>query len=224
VRIARYQGRLRALDDGARFYSRSFARDAWSTAKQLLIWRDDLYAAGWRGQPIEGGGARLDTMASLEAADGLPLGISLGERLQAVLDGLRDGADLSIERVDVVSAEERFPPLWRRLLTKLRGHGVDIQALEAPKPMGDSDLAAIQRSLNGGKASNFAGDGSLVIVDAEDEWQAADAVAAWLASGNNSETVIIRGTRCPGFDAEVDPVGRTTGAGLLVGSAAVPLS
>lgn len=201
VRIARYQGRLRALDDGARFYSRSFARDAWSTAKQLLIWRDDLYAAGWRGQPIEGGGARLDTMASLEAADGLPLGISLGERLQAVLDGLRDGADLSIERVDVVSAEERFPPLWRRLLTELRGHGVDIQALEAPKPMGDSDLAAIQRSLNGGKASNFAGDGSLVIVDAEDEWQAADAVAAWLASGNNSETVIIRGTGCPGFDA-----------------------
>ena len=73
VRIARYQGRLRALDDGDRFYSRSFARDAWSTAKQLLIWRDELYAAGWQGQPIEGGGARLDTMASLEAADGLPV-------------------------------------------------------------------------------------------------------------------------------------------------------
>lgn len=145
VRIARYQGRLRAFDDGARFYSRSFARDAWSTAKQLLIWRDELYAASWRGQPIEGGGARLDTMASLEAADGLPLGTSLGERLQAVLNGLHDGADLPIERIELASPEERLSSLWRRLLTELRAKGVVIQALEAPEPGGNSDLAAIQR-------------------------------------------------------------------------------
>src|SRR5690606_27547161 len=207
VRIARYQGRLRALDDGDRFYSRSFARDAWSTAKQLLIWRDELYAAGWQGQPIEGGGARLDTMASLEAADGLPLGTSLGERLQAILDGLRDGTDLPIKRIEVTSPEERFPPLWRRLLTELRGNGVDIQVLEAPKPTGDSDLAAIQRSLGGVKVSEFTGDGSLVILDAEDEWQAADAAAAWLASGDNGETVIIRGTGCPALDAACQRLG-----------------
>ncbi len=207
VRIARYLGRLRKLDDGTRFYTRSFARDSWSTAKQLMVWRDELYATGWRGQPVEAAGARLDTMASIESVNDLPLGTSLGERLQAVLNGLRAGVGLPIERIEVVSPEERFPSLWRLLLTELRNNGVDIQVLEAPKPMGDSDLAAIQRSLNGDKASRFTGDGSLVVLDAEDEWQAADAVAAWLASGNNDETVIVRGEGCLALDAACQRLG-----------------
>ena len=46
VRIARYQGRLRVLDDGQQFYSQSFARDAWATAKQILAWRDELCGGG----------------------------------------------------------------------------------------------------------------------------------------------------------------------------------
>ncbi len=207
VRIARYLGRLRTLDDGARFYTRSFARDSWSTAKQLMVWRDELYAAGWRGQPIKAVGARLDTMALIESVNDLPLGTSLGERLQAVLNDLRDGAALPIERIEVVSPEEHFPPLWRRLLTELRMNGVDIHVLEAPRPMGASDLAAIQRSLNGDEASKFTGDGSLVILDAEDEWQAADAVAAWLASGDNDETVIIRGEGSLALDAACQRLG-----------------
>lgn len=88
VRIARYQGRLRLLDNGSRFYSRSFARDAWATAKQILAWRDELYASGWKGQQIDNAGPRLETMASLEIVEGHPLGNSTGERLLAVLEGL----------------------------------------------------------------------------------------------------------------------------------------
>jgi hypothetical protein len=201
VRIARYQERLRSLDDGSRFYSRSFARDAWATAKQILAWRDELYASGWQGQPIESAGARLETMASIETTAGQPLGNSRGERLHAVLEVLTKEHELPIERIDVVPSEKRLPTMWRRLLVRLRATGITIRSLELPANTGNSDLVAIQRALCGVKAEKFVGDGSLIILDADDEWQAADAVAAWLASGDNRETVIVRGTGGPALDA-----------------------
>ena len=79
VRIARYQGRLRVLDDGRQFYSQSFARDAWATAKQILAWRDELCAAGWTGAPIVGGGPRLHALAEIEMASAQTLGKNIGE-------------------------------------------------------------------------------------------------------------------------------------------------
>lgn len=207
VRIARYQGRLHSLDDGSRFYSRSFVRDAWATTKQILAWRDELYASGWQGQRIPNGGPRLETMALLEIADGQPLGGSPGERLHAVLEILNKGHNLPIEEIGVVSSEERLPLMWRRLLARLRANGINIKSLEAPANKGDSDLVAIQCALRGDKAAKFIGDGSFIILDADDEWQAADGVAAWLASGDNRETVIVRGTGCPALDAACRRVG-----------------
>jgi ATP-dependent helicase/nuclease subunit B len=201
VRIARYQGRLRLLDNGARFYSQSFARDAWATAKQILAWRDELYASGWRGQLIDNAGTRLQTMASLEIGEGQPLGKSAGERLLTVLDGLKTGRAVPIETIDIVVSEERLPMMWRRLFSCLRKAGIAIRNISAPVQTGDSDLIAIQGTLRGDKATKFSGDGSFIILDAEDEWQAADAVAAWLSSGDNRETVIVRGAGCPALDA-----------------------
>lgn len=201
VRIARYQGRLRSLDDGSRFYSRSFARDAWATAKQILAWRDELYASDWKGQRIESAGARLETMASLEMAEGQPLGNSTGERLHTVLEVLATGRAVPIETIDVVTPEEQLPLMWQRLLARLRAGGITIRGFESPTQTGDSDLVAIQCALRGDKATKFVGDGSLIILDADDEWQAADAVAAWLSSGDNRETVIVRGAGCPALDA-----------------------
>lgn len=201
VRIARYQGRLRLLDNGSRFYSRSFARDPWATSKQILAWRDELYASGWKGQLIDNAGPRLETMASLEIAEGPPLGKCAGERLLAVLDGLKSGRPIPIEKIDVVVSEERLPSLWRRLFARLRDRGITIHDIVPPTQTGDSDLVAIQNALRGEKATNFKGDGSITILDAEDEWQAADALAAWLSSGDNRETVIVRGAGCPALDA-----------------------
>ena len=194
VRIARYQGRLRVLDDGRQFYSQSFARDAWATAKQILAWRDELCAAGWTGAPIVGGGQRLATLAKLEMASAQTLGRSIGERVQAVLKSLCDVDDLDIDRVDVTSPESMLPSMWQRLLAQLRNIGVIVRALPPRCAAEGNDLAAVQRSLLGERLSQFAGDGSFVLLDAEDEWQAADAVASWLAAGDNSATVIVRGS------------------------------
>lgn len=67
--------------------------------------------------------------------------------------------------------------MWRRLLAHLRASGITVRNLEPPANTGDTDLVAIQRGLYGIKAEQFVGDGSLIIFDADDEWQAADAVA-----------------------------------------------
>ena len=193
VRIARYQGRLRALDDGRQFYSQSFARDAWATAKQILAWRDELCAAGWTGTPIVGGGSRLGALAELETISAQTLGKNIGERLQAILRSLCSVDDLGIDRLDVTSPESMLPSMWRKLLAQLRNIGVIVRALPPRCAAEGNDLAAVQRSLLGEGLSQFAGDGSFVLLDAEDEWQAADAVASWLAAGDNSTTVIVRG-------------------------------
>jgi ATP-dependent helicase/nuclease subunit B len=135
VRIARYQGRLRRLDDGRRFYSQSFARDAWATAKQVLAWRDELCAAGWTGTPIVGDGPRLEALAKIETISAQNLGKNIGERLPAVLRSLRNvDDDLDINRVDVISPESMLPPIWQKLLMQLRNVGVGVRALPTISP------------------------------------------------------------------------------------------
>ena len=120
------------------------------------------------------------------------LGKNIGERLQAVLTSLCNVNDLDIDRVDVASPE-LLPPIWQKLLAQLRNIGVNVQVLPARCAAEGNDLAAVQHALLGEGLTQFAGDGSFVLLDAEDEWQAADAVASWLAAGDNSATVIVRG-------------------------------
>src|ERR1700736_4938359 len=50
VRIGHYLAALSALDDGNRFYSKSFSRDPWGTTRSLLHLRDELVGSGWKGQ------------------------------------------------------------------------------------------------------------------------------------------------------------------------------
>ncbi len=122
-------------------------------------------------------------------------------RLHAVLEVLATGRAVPIETIDIVSFEERLPLMWQRLLMRLRAGGITIRGYELQTQTGDSDLVAMQCALRGEKAAKFAGDGSLIILDADDEWQPADAVAAWLSSGENRETVIVRGAGCQARDA-----------------------
>ena len=41
IRIGQYLKRLKEADNNERFYSKSIHVDAWSTAKQVLAWRDE---------------------------------------------------------------------------------------------------------------------------------------------------------------------------------------
>ena len=89
VRIAAYVAKLRAAGEG-RFWSASFGKDPWSTAVQLLGWRDTLVAGGWTGAAM--GSPRPDDLAAAESA-GAPLPPGLADRLAALVAavGLRPG-------------------------------------------------------------------------------------------------------------------------------------
>ena len=45
-RIATYLNKLKCAGAG-NFWSRSFDADPWSTAREVLVWRDQLVEAGW---------------------------------------------------------------------------------------------------------------------------------------------------------------------------------
>src|SRR4051794_8379784 len=67
IRIAAWQARLEAADDGNRFWSASLAVDPWSTARVLLDWRDHLIEAG-RNPRQNWSQKRLADLAAAEQA------------------------------------------------------------------------------------------------------------------------------------------------------------
>lgn len=119
LRIAQYLARLRAVDDGQRFFSRSLAADGWSVARMVLGWRDSLVEAGWTGA-VHGGGAWRDTLAEVERAPGT-LAPGQGERLRAVIAALASQRRPPLSELRLATPEELLPDVWRRLLRQLSG-------------------------------------------------------------------------------------------------------
>lgn len=196
VRIAQYSARLKELDDGNRFYSRSFEVDGWSTAARILSWRDALVSFGWSGEEIEAGD-RVNTIAQLERLSNLPLARGSADGLLDVINALRKGQTVTsrIKEIQTVTPHNLLPPLWRELFERLKESGVSIQYIPAAGAATNSDLALVQECLLGTSRTPLKGDGSIVLVEADDEIQASEATAAWLkqhTTGDDS-LVIIRG-------------------------------
>ncbi|MBF0333683.1 MAG: PD-(D/E)XK nuclease family protein [Alphaproteobacteria bacterium] len=189
-RIAAFQARLAVLDGPARFYSCSFATDPWATARQLLSWRDELISGGWDRKPVNNGGERLACLAEVEGLGQPPLPPGQADRLRAVVTAVTPPLDLRV--IELEAPADTLPPLWRCLLQGLTDAGVAVSCRPAPvADEGAGDLACIQRLLDGGQPGSVSGDGSLVMLEADDPWKAADAVAAWLAAGQNDGIAVI---------------------------------
>jgi len=84
-RINEYMQRLEQADRPDAWFHNSLQADSWSTAKQMLAWRDELIGAGWNGLADGATSPRLLSLADVEAVDGLPLSPGREDRLQAVL-------------------------------------------------------------------------------------------------------------------------------------------
>ncbi len=54
IRINQYLQKVAAADTEKAWFHASFTMDKWSTARQLLAWRDELIAAGWNGRSQNG--------------------------------------------------------------------------------------------------------------------------------------------------------------------------
>lgn len=226
LRIAQYLARLRTVDDGDRFYSRSLAADGWSVAERVLGWRDALVEAGWTAE--HGGGARLnarlDTLAAVERAPA-PLAPGRADRLRAVLDDLAEPRAAPAAEVRLATPAGLLPPPWRMLLDRLAACGTRIVPARDPASVADGDLGALGRRLTGGASSVWRGDGTVTVLEADDEWLAAETTAGWLAAaaGENHTLVILRGQRTTLLDEACRRQGlpRVGGAGRSRWRAAV---
>jgi hypothetical protein len=203
-RINEYLARVDADDSEEKWQHRSFAVDPWSTARQLLSWRDQLKAGGWEGGAFNGESVspRLESLAALETAAS-PLSEGLEDRLQMVLKCLEKTESLPLSSVELLDSRDFLPPVWQNIWNCVEAAGISIRDCShiSIKSGNVSTLALVQTALlseNAQKKIAANGkDDSLLLLEAEDEWQAAESLALWLAHGGkekNDDVVIIAGS------------------------------
>lgn len=200
VRVAMYLRRLRHAVTDDCFYSASFKVDPWATAKALLQWRDDLFCGGWTGTADASAPRRLQQLAAIEAVPADPLSPCIGERLSALLDRLTIHPFQYPFDIRLVDARALWPHQWQRLFDALVRTGVSLNPYEQPHGAGDGNLGAVQRFLSTGVRAAEDTDGSVVVLDADSEIDAAEIVADWLAADSNRDTVLIRSQGSPLLD------------------------
>lgn len=167
--------------------ARSFAVDPWSTARQLLRWRDATVEAGWAPaatpSPLP---ARLEALRAVESlvvvgmpgthgADGRPATLSPSaaddlSELVSLLEQLHRGGEtwpLGIETLTLQDDPARLPGLWPRLLALLEAAGVEISRALAASEV----VPALEHAPQ------------LEVVECLDEWSAADVAARFLSAG-----------------------------------------
>ena len=191
-RIAQYAARLRAIDDGRRFFSRSFAADAWATARLLLSRRDELAAAGWSPASRSWKSERLSVLARAETLEEPALARWLPDRAHSILTRVH-GAN-PIAELTLVDDPERLPLIWRRLVEALAASGTNVVRAAPEQGRGSGDLAAVQALISGRDPGPLTGDATFSVVRYDNALAAGDIAAEWLAASPeaNADVVIIR--------------------------------
>lgn len=199
IRIAEFMSRLGRCDDGAQFYSRSFKTDSWGTAKALLSLRDQLQGSGWDvAAALEWPGlperlavlsrlCRLETAGetddpSASATDSNL--VCLTDMIGPVLERLERLERIAIDSVTLVDEEAHLPPVWRRLFAVLRTKQVEVKNAShnnnAVQETCKTDLQKLSSLVRSNCREELSGDGTLVVLEADDEMQAAHCLAHWL--------------------------------------------
>jgi ATP-dependent helicase/nuclease subunit B len=215
LRIARWVARLAELAPRGRFYSKSFEVDALETARSVLRLRDSLVEAGWNGQPIVEGGARLEAITELEALSIPVLPAGYVDRLASVEGRLANWRPRLYSEVALVEPSELWPARWRAIFRALERTGTVVghRNLTFCGARTDSDLGRTQAALRACASSDpvaLNGDGSFVLLTSETSWEAAGATAAILEQLPAARTVVIRETEVSALDNGLSSQGSRT--------------
>ena len=197
ARTDQYLRRLEAADQAGAWFHASLDADGWSTAKQMLAWRDELIEAGWEGQAEASDSPRLQALAELERSD-LPLAPGREDRLRDVLRHIERLPSGAIVDIRLVEPLELLSLIWQSVFGQLEDTGVMIELVAGMHDAErSSNLASVQLMLSDDPQSAKISDDddSLILVKAADEWEAAENLALWLGSeaGANQEVTIICG-------------------------------
>jgi hypothetical protein len=179
------RAKLKAADDGKRCWSRSFEADPWSTARLLLSWRDELVESGWSLLEIPALSSRLKDICAAEKA-GLAMPPGFADRCASVFAALAGRPALPWRSIKLLEPFDALTPGLRRIVNAIGACGINVSQTQ-PVSAVAGDLGRLKRLLAGGEQERLAGDGSVVVVHADTEAMAAEALADWTIAGNEGE-------------------------------------
>ncbi|MDR3280390.1 MAG: PD-(D/E)XK nuclease family protein [Synergistaceae bacterium] len=205
-RIDEYMKRVESRDSEDAWFHKSFAVDAWSTARQMLDWRDELVESGWDGRALDPSLPRLGALSDIESSD-LPLSRGKSDRLRDAADALArakavKGIDparlLRVSEVTLAEPLDLLPPIWRKIIKLLGECGAAVGQIEegsgAEPGGGLSPLNAAMRGVSPSGVFDASADSPLTIFEAGDEWEAAENLAIWMSGGENDDVALICGS------------------------------
>lgn len=207
LRIEQFrQALIKHLDQYPKaFYRASFEADQLATATTLLSQRDELLLAGWDFDINKETPRRLQTIAEINdilspkkekepkqvslfgEMTTLSLAPGFADRFMEVLEKLTIRQH-PIKTISLNEPMNIIPVHLKSLFDFLAKNGVTIQALPTPTPTKDTDLALFQKALlsaDGKKEKqSFKNDGSLLILNAKRETDAANYLAKLFQQNN----------------------------------------
>lgn len=195
-RLALWRAKLAAADAEGRFWHRSFATDAFATARLLLDWRDRLVESGWHPGAIAAPPPRLADLAAAEAAGpALPPGAA--DRTRRAIAALTEDPppEPIVARIRLLDRRAVLPPGLRAMLDALAASGTDVTEEPEPETAAQGDLGAAQGVLRGLGAPGLLGDGRFTLLEAETETAAAELVADRLKADADLGGAVLLATR-----------------------------
>ncbi len=218
LRISSYKRAIREalIKEPSLYIERSFETDAWGTAKQLLVWRDELQLGMWDFS-FESGEAksaqvqlglfdvsgsssgddpslkRLSVLAKVEAhVDDLPYGVN--DRWRLIMDVIKSRTSLPIHEVTFYEPEEYIHPFFKQLSILLKEKGVMIHWHRYEYNDDDTDLGKFKLKLatSTNQTVDASGDGSLIVLQADNEQILADALCLHLDKDDDKTLLLLQ--------------------------------
>jgi ATP-dependent helicase/nuclease subunit B len=208
-RVSAFAARLAHLDDRARSFSRSRAKDPWGVASFLLGLRDLLRASGWEGSTLDGSPRLRDLAAAEEmTAPGLsPVPPGLADVFAQLLRAIESGPSPEPLTIRISAPGASLDPMIRRVVVALALKGAVVQELESEEPAAPatSDLGRLQRALlasSGGEPGPaLSGDGSVIVLEADSPLEVAELVSSYARTRPLDRATLVAGRDLGALDA-----------------------
>lgn len=207
LRVAQWQQAMQQVLNhySDKLYAQSFEIDPWNTAKHILQKRDELILAGWRPTIAAKNSVWLQLIAEIEQCyDCIHYGFA--DRVTNVLQALQQGAiKLAIDKIIVVDEQvepsqqmwggRHLQPWMIKLLSQLQQAQLEVvtRGKKSINKTVQSDLQKLQLKLvtNDNEKIALFGDGTLQIIEANQEWDSADYLTEFLKAHGTEQTVIM---------------------------------